>query len=539
MNAADYEVGIVGAGPCGLLTALLLARQGVRCALFERRAEPLLHPRAMAISRRSAEIFQQLGLREAMRAEDRRAAGQPVGAWMESFTGEVYGVIPRADDDPALVPYPGIHCPQTLTESVLLGALEQEVDASIFFDHEVTGLVDVGNAVSVLTRRAGLEKELDLSCEYVVAADGAGSPARRALGIDAVGPGDLGSFLNVFFRAPYAAYLKDRAAVLTHVLRKDFFELFVAVNGDDLWLMHHFLRPGETPADFPPAVLAEIVKLAAGLPAVPVDVLGVSPWVMSPKVAVRFREGRAFLTGDAAARLSPSGGLGMNTGLQSAHNLAWKLSAVLRGAPAALLDSYDAERRTQVMRTFERSASFGSEIGETIAAGLAEDFARVRELVAGSRRRGSGLGLDLGWSYERGAFIPDAGEPGPRGDDDAYFPDAAPGRRAPHVLLEGPARTFSTLDLFGASFVLLVAGNAAPWRAGADATTRFAGFYLEIFSVGREDGYGDPEGRFLALYGLNPGGAVLVRPDGVVGWRSRDGAPSKLVDALTRILAGG
>lgn len=530
MSAADYEVAVVGGGPCGLLTALLLARRGVRVAVFERKAEPLAHPRAMGISRRTAEIFQQLGLRAAMATDDLGLPEYSLAIWARSLAGEEFGRVPLHRDDDAVAPYPGFHCPQTRTEAVLLAALEAEADASIFFDHDVTALAEKDDRVRLSVHRGRHDQRFGLSTRYLVAADGASSPVRHWLGVEATGPGDLGHFLNVHFRALYGRHLAGRRAILHHLLGPESFEVFVAVNGDDLWLMHHFLQPGEQPADFPPERLAAMVRAASGLPDVPVEILGVSPWVMSPKVATTFRRGRVFLTGDAAARLSPAAGLGMNTGLQSAHNLAWKLAAVLRGAPGTLLDSYDRERRTHVLRTFETSNDFGSEITEILSAGFAGDLDRVRDLVANSRRSGSGLGLDLGFRYERGAFVtgPESSAPEPA-DPNVYHPGAAPGARAPHFWLTHDGARRSTLDLFGAGFALLVAGDAAPWRATLPPDAMAAGFAVEIFEI--------PEPDFASLYGLAPGGAALVRPDGIVGWRGAH--PADLAPALALILAGG
>jgi putative polyketide hydroxylase len=541
MSGIDYEVAVIGGGPCGLLTALLLARRGIRCAVFERKIELLDHPKAMGISRRSAEILQQVGLRDRMRGADLGAPEYALSIWSESLAGAIYGSVPLHADDPGVAPYSGFHCPQTTTERVLLDALEQEPDASIFFDHEVMSISDLGDHVQVRVHRGRHDRTLEISSRFVVGADGASSPARHWLDIGAVGPGELGHFLNVYFRADYGSRLAGRRAVLQNVLRRDLFETFVAVNGEDLWLMHHFLQPGEKPEDYSPERLRDIVQYASGFEDVPVEVLSVKPWVMSPKVAEHFRKGNVFLTGDAAARLSPAAGLGMNTGLQSAHNLAWKLAAVLRGAPATLLDTYDSERRAQVMRTFETSNNFGSEVWAIIEAGFAGDFDKVRELVAGSRRGGSGLGLDLGWRYERGAFVPEAGSELVAADIDIYKPTAEPGRRAPHVWLEREGRRFSSLDLFGAGFALLTAGSGEVWRSAAPLEALYGGYDLEVFSIGGGGDYADAELQFEPIYGIGPGGAVLVRPDGAVGWRcgSLPADPrAAIAGAMAAILAG-
>jgi len=171
------------------------------------------------------------------------------------------------------------------------------------------------------------------------------------------------------FRADYGARLEGRRAILYPTFTDDYLEFFVAIDGTDLWLMHHFLQPAETAADFPPDRLQSIVVKASGLPSVPVEILSVMPWVMSPKVARRYRIGRIFLVGDAAARLSPTGGLGLNTGLQSAHNLAWKLAAVVKGeAGSSLLDTYQEERRDAAFWTMQNTNRNADEITDISAS---------------------------------------------------------------------------------------------------------------------------------------------------------------------------
>ncbi len=307
-------MGIIGAGPVGLFTALLLARCGIRSVVFEQKAALSTHPKAMGISRRTAELFRQVGALEAL--ADGALHPQPanLAVWSRTLVGEELGRTPQAPEASPLTPCVPLHCPQTWTEQTLFRALESEPLATVCFDHEVATLSarPDGGRLSVLA--PGGRQEFFFP--YVVAADGAGSFSRHALDIPADGPGDRGHFLNILFRARYGPALRGREAVLYPTFTEGGLEFFVAINGDDLWLMHHFLLPGETLADYPQERLEGLIRAASGLPHEPVEILSTCPWVMSQKFAGRFAEGRLFLLGDSAARLTPSGGLGLNTGLQ-------------------------------------------------------------------------------------------------------------------------------------------------------------------------------------------------------------------------------
>ena len=500
----DVSVAVVGGGPCGLMTALLLARLGVRCAVFEKKSGISTHPKAMGISRRTSEIYRQLGLLDAIKNGSLVADGRLLSIWSKSLAGEELGRVPFAGVSDEYTPCAGLHCPQTWTEKVLFDAVAAEPLAQIDFSCEVLGIEPRDDFV-----RLSFPAGRILDVPWLVAADGAGSAVRHQLGVETDGPGDMGHFLNVMFRADYGPHLRERPAILYQTLSNDYFEFFVALNGENLWLMHHFLQPGEGPEDFPAERLQALIRDASGLPAVSVEILSVMPWVMSPKVARRYRSGRVFLVGDAAARLSPAGGLGLNTGLQGAHNLAWKLAWVIhRRAGDPLLDTYQEERHEAAFWTMQNTNRNSDEVFDVVASALENDWDRVRSLIAQSRRRGAGLGQDLGVAYSHGAFLPDGS--GVRAANDPineYIPSARPGSRAPHLWIEGKGVRISTLDLFGGGFVLLTGTGYQPITLDADAV------------VVLQNGKDFRSDRFEEVYGISPDGAVLVRPDGYVAAR--------------------
>jgi hypothetical protein len=244
------------------------------------------------------------------------------------------------------------------------------------------------------------------------------------------------------------------------------------------------------------------VREALGAPDIAVEIEDVQRWTASADWAERFSSGRIFLAGDSAHVMPPTGGFGGNTGVQDAHNLAWKLARVLRGrAGPELLETYDAERRPVGELTVEQAYTryvvrLDPGLGKENLAPFVDDAA-----------------VDLGYRYRSAAILSEDGaDASPT--ENPHEPTGRPGFRAPHVALSSG----STLDLFGRDFVLLAGPDGGAW---CDAASRLS---LDAHRI--------DEPRFLEAYGLEPSGASLVRPDGFVAWRSTGAGPDVLAEVL-------
>ena len=473
---------MVGGGLVGLTAALVLRHHGLAVTLVERHATTSPQPKARRFHFRSMEVFRELGLAAAVHeaardlaAHDRMAVGRTMAE------AERLPLFQPGDGDEAEVS-PELPClvAQDVLEPVLRAAA-QDAGADVRFGTALTGFAQEADAVV-----ADLDGR-SVRASYVVAADGARSGIRERLGIGRSGRGAIGGpSVNVYFRADLADVVRGREFNLCQIEHPDAAGALASVDGRHRWV---FMTGGErTDRDWP-----AVLRTALGVPAPDLEVLSVLPWQAEMLVADRYSAGRVHLAGDAAHVMPPFAAMGANTGISDAHELGWRLAAVVRGAAApALLDTYDAERRPAGWFAADQSARRTLDLrGRTTPdPTLAHPFV----LVAG------------GFQYTDGALCrPDHHDPEPL---DRFAPAGRVGTRVPHRWLDA-ARTRSTLDLAGPGWALLVAGDPRPWSTG-----------------------GLPVHRLDADF-VPAGTALLLRPDDNVAWRGTDvTAPGRVLQGL-------
>lgn len=534
MDRHETDVLIAGAGPTGMMLALLLRRCGIDALIVDRRDGPQRAPAAHVVNARTFEICRQAGVDMAALAaasQSPRDAGATV--WVTRLGGEVLGQLPfeRQDDEVlAVTPTPLRNLSQHRFERILLGALVTAGQTPWYGHHWRSAERDAAGVTSVLGD-AATGRAMTVRSRYLIGADGAGSGVRKWLGIAPIGPERLQTFVMIHFEANLRALVRDCPGVLYWVCDPDSAGIFVAHDLDREWVFMHPFDPEREPADrYTPAQCETLIRRALAQPDVALTVRTVSTWVMTCQVAERYREGSVLLAGDAAHRFPPTGGLGLNTGVQDAHNLAWKLAMVLRGtASPALLDTYEAERRPVAQYNAEQSLRNAMRLSEVPQAlGFSDDptvarqrFAEVladpagragvAAAIAAQAEHFDMLGLQLGLSYERGALLPD-GTPPPAVANPVrqYVPSTRPGARLPH----GPIGSGSSLDLIALDRLTLLTANE-DWVAAA----RTIDAPVACVRIGTDAA--DPDRWWSVVAGMERGGALLVRPDHHVAYRSR------------------
>lgn len=506
---------IVGAGPTGLCTSILLSRYGIPSLLVERHASTSIYPRATGVSTRTMELFRQWGLDRRVRAagfelEDSAARvsltlAQPELARLPLF--------PQAHEALAVSPVTPWACPQDALEPVLLEYARSYSEAQVVFGTELTSLEQDGEGVSatIIDRMTG--STTLVRARYIVAADGAHSRVRELLGIPMQGPDHLADYLSILFHADLTRLIQGRVHGLYFIQYPEAPGVFVPTSTDGRWVFGMEWHPerGERLEDYDRERCITLVRTAAGVPDLDLELVGVQGFTFAAQVAQRYCEGNIFLAGDAAHRMTPSGGMGMNTGIHDAHNLAWKLAAVLKGwADATLLETYESERRPVGLRNTKRSDTRRS-------IGRHEGEARQHEENEASW---TDLEIDLGYCYESTAIIPESSAEDGTAPARSRF-TCRPGARAPHVWLARDGQRISTLDLYDRTLTLLTGSAGAAWSEAADSVATTHGIPLAVNRIGPEGELRDVDHNWGETYEVDTDGALLVRPDGFVAWRQR------------------
>jgi 2-polyprenyl-6-methoxyphenol hydroxylase-like FAD-dependent oxidoreductase len=505
----ETPVLIAGGGPVGLSAAVCLGRLGVPCVVVERDPWVTDHPKARGVNIRTMELFRQWGIDGEV---SRRALPTGSGRFIYCTTlaGDELGRTVDQGWNEKISPTGGIIASQDVVEEVLVEAARSYQGVQVIFSAEVLNLVQTGDRVIATVRHTGTGEIEEIGARFVIAADGAGSQIRRSLGVEMDGPGVLGWFASIYYRADLADLVTHRPAAVYFMIdaAAQFIAGVFSVNGVDRWITLERLASGSEarPSLPPPEQCIAMVRRLVGRPHLEVEILDTMIWGLAAKLARQFQVGRVFLAGDAAHRLPPTGGFGMNSGIQDVHNLAWKLAFVLRGeASPTLLSTYHDERHPVAKANIEWSlANLGrfARLAEIISSGDRDQLDRVLEEQLDHIQA---VGQDLGFSYEQGAVIPD-GSPALGCGGRHYAPSDRPGSRYPHAWIHSGGRKISTLDLFDSRFVLLVGANSSRIATAAHALP------LTVHQLAPEDN--------IPGAAAHPDGAVLVRPDGHVAWRT-------------------
>jgi 2-polyprenyl-6-methoxyphenol hydroxylase-like FAD-dependent oxidoreductase len=530
----ETPVLIVGGGPVGLALACELGWRGIACMLVEQGDGTIVTPKMNEVNIRTMEFCRRWGIADAVHACPFPPDYPLDVVFVTSLSGYELGRIRRPS---RLREVPASYSPMRL-----------EVCSQMWFDPILQNFVRTFAHVRLRyrSRLESFEEATDGVCaniidlesgryqrihaRYVVGCDGANCIVRRSLGIG-VDAKTLGHPVHFYFRAPN----------LLETCGREPGTFFITVDRHGAWSNIRIIDPVNAmwrlmvldagPGARPETIDREAcLRRALGL-SLNVEWLGTSIWTRRSAVAERYSSGRVYLAGDAVHQLSPTGGLGMNTGIADAVDLGWKLAATLSGwGGDGLLSSYDVERRPIGMRNVSMATEFHSQEQEhgRGTASIEEDSiagAQARARVGEALVRDIGPtwqtpGLQIGYRYEDSPIcMPDGGAPCPDSPQD-FVPSTRPGSRAPHAWLSVGR---STLDLYGRGFVLLCFGGNAPDVGAIQSAAAARGVPLEIVTL-----------RDPAVMELYERRLVLVRPDGHVAWRA-NGAPRDSVALIEKV----
>jgi 2,4-dichlorophenol 6-monooxygenase len=586
MSEEHVPVLIVGGGGAGLTASMLLARHGVDHLLVSARPGTSDLPKAHVLNQRAMEILEDCGVADEIAARSTPPDQMAATAYYAGFAEpqpdagrriarlESWGAGGENELWRAASPWTQLNLPQIRLEPILKAGAERLSPGRIRFNHELLELEQDDDGVTALVRDNGSGETYSVRSEYLVGADG-GRRVADQIGVTYEGLGVVTETATLHVSADFSRWARDPDVLIRWLICPQTGTMVVMVpmgpkrwGGDsEEWVIHL-----NYPVDDPRAQSDEQVEAdmreAVGLPDAPLAIHKITRWSVDAVLASAFRVGRVFLVGDAAHRHPPTGGLGLTSAIHDVHNLSWKLAAVLNGrAGPGLLDTYEPERRSADERNAQRSLeNAANQFAIVTEAGVShentpeENWANVRRLWSGrpedAEHRSkvfrqirmqsmefSELNVELGFTYESAAIVPDgSAPPEPVDEIRVYEPSTRPGSPLPHAWIDdedGDRRP--TKDLVAPGRFLLIAGEDGEEWCEAARQLAQAGVPLDAVRIGHIDGdLYDPRCTWARRREIGREGAILVRPDRFVAWRSLDGSGAPLEElaaALGKILA--
>lgn len=531
------------------MLALFLDHYGVPCTIVNDGLFPCDLPRGSTHNARTMEHYRRLGI-----ADDVRELGLPAAhptdvAYATRYNGFELARLPMPSSDGKRravaqapdtdqTPEPLHRANQMYVERLLFDRVRTRPGITVRFGWRVTDVRQDDSGVVLAAEHTEDGGSHTWRSSYVVGCDGGQSVVRAAIGAQYAGDGAVdqailgGRASAVHLRIPtlYRDFLAGRQAWSYWALNHDLAINLIALNGRDEFFL---LTSSVDPADPDPNRVVELVRRAVGA-SIPVDVLGHRAWTPGLALVVdRFADQRVLLAGDAAHLFTPTGGFGMNTGVDDVANLSWKLAAVLAGwGGAHLLGSYEPERRPIALRNTAAARKLNKNLGDIeLTAVLEQDSVaghaertRVGTLLSTCGEQFASIGVQLGARYDGSPVISVDGDP-PPDSPVSYTPSSVPGGRAPHAWCTGRGRGDSLFDHFGTGFTLLRLGSRPPEVASVVAAAKAGGIPLTVLTV-----------TSPAIRDMYQRDLALIRPDQHVAWRGNQ--PPADADALLALVTG-
>jgi 2-polyprenyl-6-methoxyphenol hydroxylase-like FAD-dependent oxidoreductase len=513
---------IAGAGPVGLALAGDLGWRGVSCTLIEKTDGTIEQPRMDIVGPRTMEFCRRWGIADWVRDAPYPGDYPQDCTYVTGLNGFELGREPfpaRAQEKcPSQSPQKRERVPQDMFDPILQRFVRTFPHVKLRYNTELLSFTETANGVIATVRDAGTGETRDVAADYLVGTDGGASLVRERAGITMSGNPALTYTTNVMFRCANFSALHDKCKGYRFIFvgPEGTWLTIVAINGGDRFRMS--IVGSADKVTHTEDDIRDALRRAMGRD-FDYEILSVMRWVRRELVADSYGTKRIFIAGDAAHLMSPTGGFGMNTGIQDAIDLGWKLEARVRGwAGNELLRSYEVERRPVAVRNVtEASSNLGRMLAtrsrlpphEIFQPGPAGDAARADYgawFTQTMRHEWFTIGIHLGYRYDGSPVISPDGTPAPPLETSTYTQTARPGARAPHAWLPDGR---STLDLFGRGFTLLRLGPDAPSGKSLRQAAADAGVPLDVVDL-----------DVPAVNELYQRRLVLVRPDGHVAWRT-------------------